>query len=342
MKKSLLAVAVPALLAAQAQAVELYNDGVNSVTMGGHLTVQLDDKSGDTKINDNMPRINFSFDRDMGNGFKVDSRMESQFNMVNGGESFKTRLGYIGISHDDYGRISVGKQWSVYYDVAVVTDYAYAFWADHLGVYSYGVDGGETGMGRADQALQYHNTFSLGGAGDLTLGLQWQGAENGLDDRMGGSLVYKVGQVSLGAGYYGGDVDGSFTTPNGVVLEDGESVDGTIVSASYGTWSKGLYAAVAYMQGDNQEDYRFTGESEGLESVLSYGFDNDTTVYTMHRFIKSKDDVEALGRKYNESDILVGAAKMLSSNVETYGEYRFGTGDDLDDNAFAIGLRIYL
>ncbi|SDJ15821.1 Outer membrane protein (porin) [Ferrimonas sediminum] len=343
MKKSLLAVAVPALLAAQAQAVELYNDGVNSVSMGGHLTIQLDDKSGDAQINDNMPRINLAFDRDLGNGYKLDSKVESALNMDSSGETFTNRLGYIGVSHEDYGRVSAGKQWSTYYDVAVVTDYPYSFWADHLGVYSFGKDGGESGLGRADKALQYHNTLSLGDAGDLTLGLQWQGANGGLDDRMGGSLVYAVGQFTLGAAYYGGDVDGTFDASSSVQLADGESIEATIVSASYGTWGKGFYGAVAYMQGDNVEaGYRFEGESEGLESIISYGFENSAKIYTSYRFVKSDEVIAELGRKFDEQDLVTGIAYSLTSNVETFGEYRLGLGDDNDDNAFAIGIRYYL
>ncbi|USD36434.1 MULTISPECIES: porin [Ferrimonas] len=343
MKKSLLAVAVPALLAAQAQAVELYNDGVNSVSMGGYLAIQLDDASGDAEINDNSPRINFGFVNQLGNGYVLDAKLETSINLVEGGESFKSRLGYIGIGHDDYGRVSVGKQWSVYYDVALVTDYPYGFAADHLGIYSFGKDGGESGLGRADKALQYHNTLSLGNAGDLTLGLQWQGADNGLDDRMGGSLVYTIGEIRLGAAYYGGDVDGSFDASSSVQLADGESLEATIVSASYGTWGKGLYGAVAYMQGDNVEaGYRFEGESEGFESMVSYGFENSTNLYGQYRFVKSDEVIAELGRKFDESQLITGVGYNLSSNATVYGEYKFGLGDDNDDNAFAIGIRYYM
>lgn len=344
MKKSLLAVAIPAILATQAQAVELYNDGKSTLTLGGHITVMVDDKSGDAELNDGTSRINLAFDTQLGNGFTGYGKVEQAVNLVESGDGFKSRLGYVGVKHDDYGSLTMGKQWGVFYDAEVVTDYPFAFYADHGGIYSFGADGGESGMGRADKAVVYRNGFDLGNAGALEYGLQWQGTNGAFDDRFGGSLAYLIGDFRFTTAYYGGDVNEEVYG-----IAKGESVDGTAFSVAYGTWGKGFYAAATYSLVDNTEaGYRFVGEGEGFESTVAYGTENGHIFHAGYRFMDSKDEIQELGRKYSEEDFIFGVAKSLTNRMQTFVEYRISMGDDtgsaigVSDNAFAIGLRYYL
>ncbi|MCV5754808.1 hypothetical protein OFN51_39010, partial [Escherichia coli] len=81
-----------------------------------------------TDVGTNSPRINISATQDLGNGFTADARGEWALNYLDGGEeSFKTRLGYLGITHEVYGRAVGGTQWSPYYDVAGIADMPIAF-----------------------------------------------------------------------------------------------------------------------------------------------------------------------------------------------------------------------
>ncbi len=69
------------------------------------------------------------------------------------------RLLFVGFEGPQ-GRVSFGKQWSTYYDVAVFTDQAAFFGGNASGAYAAGTDGGISGTGRADRALQYRFAIS--------------------------------------------------------------------------------------------------------------------------------------------------------------------------------------
>ena len=82
---------------------------------------------------------------------------------------FNSRLGFLGIDFGKWGQFSVGKQWSVYYDITSYTDNFNVFGGQGSATYVAGTDGGEIGIGRADQSLIYRNRF-----GPVSLGLQLQ------------------------------------------------------------------------------------------------------------------------------------------------------------------------
>jgi predicted porin len=86
------------------------------------------------------------------------------------------RLGYVGIDLGEQGTITLGKQWSVYYDVTSFTDAFNAFGAEATATFNAQTDGGFTGTGRADGALLYRRSFldKL----DVGLQVQMRGFEN--------------------------------------------------------------------------------------------------------------------------------------------------------------------
>jgi predicted porin len=83
---------------------------------------------------------------------------------------FSGRLGFVGVDLGKYGKFSVGKQWSVYYDVAGWTDYWYNFGADVTPAYWNDTDGGYSGTGRANNASIYRVALPFG----TEIGLQAQ------------------------------------------------------------------------------------------------------------------------------------------------------------------------
>jgi len=64
-----------------------------------------------------------------------------------------TRLAYAGVETSEF-MIVAGKNWSTYYQVAGFTDRFESTGGSASGVYNAGTDGGNTGTGRADRALQ--------------------------------------------------------------------------------------------------------------------------------------------------------------------------------------------
>ena len=89
---------------------------------------------------------------------------------------FSTRLGYLGADFGAFGVLKFGKQWGVYYDITGYTDKFNVFGGQGSATYVASSDGGETGTGRANQALTYRNTI-----GPLHLGgqLQMRSIQNG-------------------------------------------------------------------------------------------------------------------------------------------------------------------
>jgi hypothetical protein len=71
---------------------------------------------------------------------------------------FGPRLGYAGVDFGKGGRVTVGKQWSVHFDItSYTTDRFNVFGSQASATYTAGTDGGFLGTGRANQAVSYHN-----------------------------------------------------------------------------------------------------------------------------------------------------------------------------------------
>lgn len=80
-----------------------------------------------------------------------------------------SRLGFVGL-RNKYVSFSVGKQWSVYYDVAEFTDQFYAFGADGSVTFNMESDGGISGTGRANRLFLLRTNFNS----PVKLGVQVQ------------------------------------------------------------------------------------------------------------------------------------------------------------------------
>ncbi|WP_028863556.1 porin [Psychromonas aquimarina] len=334
MKKTLLAVAVPAALFANAvSAVELYNDEVNTFAVGGHVSAGLaGSEEGDTEVNSVSPRINIEATRDLGNGFVVDAKAEWALDMLDGGDnSFTTRLGYLGLTHEAYGRTVVGTQWAPYYDVAGVADLPIAFANEFL--YT---DHGNIGTGRADKMVSYRNGVDFGDSGALSIGLGWQGAHSdtvgsitSYGERAQIALSYKVMDFSLNYAYNTGHVTFS-----------GKQEDATaqVISASYGSYGKGLYIAGVYAQNEFIGDFEKTNNYEFLAAYAlanSLNFSVNFEEVENDKLNKTVSSTSALQVEYN-----------FLSNVVGYAGYQFDLGGDgiydtKKDDMWMFGGRVY-
>lgn len=84
------------------------------------------------------------------------------------GQDINRRLSYVRFGRDDYYFV-VGKNWSVYHFVASMTDKFITVGGKATGIYNANSDGGATGSGRADNALQLRSS-----RGNIQWGLQIQ------------------------------------------------------------------------------------------------------------------------------------------------------------------------
>ena len=344
-KKFLAAAIAAATFGTQAVAVELYNNDGTTFSIGGHVSVNLNgSEQGDTDVGTNSPRINFTATQDLGNGFTADARGEWALNYLDGGEeTFTTRLGYLGLTHDVYGRAVGGTQWAPYYDVAGVADMPIAFANDFI--YD---DHGNLGTGRADKMLSYRNAIELGEAGAINFGLGWQGAKGDesksdrYDDRAQLALSYSVLGAKVGYTYNTGDFK-EFGSNN-------ETAESHLVSASYGSYGQGLYIAAVY--GSN-EYMNFDGlkptssrlaESDAYEALLAYALPSSLNLSINYEMVEGKVNSGDKTKTARE-EMAVQAEYNFTSKFVGYAGYQFDLNNEeghTQDDKWALGARYYL
>jgi predicted porin len=359
MNKKLLALAVSgAVFGTQAVAVELYNEDGTTFEVGGHVSVNVNgSEKDDASVGSNSPRINFNATQDLGNGFTADAKGEWQLNYLDGGDdTFATRLGYIGLTHDDFGRAVVGTLWAPYYDVASVTDMPIAYANDFL--YD---NHGALGTGRADKMVSYRNAIQLGDAGEFSFGLGWQGdnsvttdAEDVDDitgevtvtrstvkygDRVQATLGYSIAGVKLGYAFNTGDYTASGKS---------STAESHLVSAAYGTYGSGLYVAGIYASNENMNAGLAKGttleESTAYELLAAYGLSNSLNLSVNYEVVEGELTKGATTETARE-ELALQAEYNFTSNIVGYTAYQFDLNSESgykSDDKWTIGARYYL
>lgn len=347
MNKKIIALAVAAAaFGTQASAVELYNNDGTTFSIGGHVSVSAKGNSdvGGTDIIANSPRINFNATQDLGNGFTADAKGEWALNLLEGGtESFKTRLGYIGVSHDAFGRAVAGTQWSPYYDVAGIADMPIAFANDFL----YDNHGG-LGTGRANNMVSYRNDIELGDNLSLFGGLGWQDdATDGFDSRGQVTVGVNFADFMVGYGYNAGD-----RTLGVVGTKEATS---HVISAKYGSYGNGLYIAGVYSMNEymhGTSNYN-TGanvggdtalkDTDAIEFIAAYAFANSLNLSINYEAVESSDKSIVDGTVY--SQMAFQAEYNITPSFVTFAGYQLDLGSDLykeENDMWNIGVRYYL
>ena len=160
MSKKILAAVVASVVAGQAAAITVVDDGTNKFSVGGHVGMRYNYQSGKTDQSDlgtagDSSRINFQFESRLNETVTAFARAEWGFDVTKTDDfGFTNRLGYAGVKSEDFGSISVGQQWSAYSTVALWTDAFATTGGDASGMY--GSWGDYNGTARANDALQYN------------------------------------------------------------------------------------------------------------------------------------------------------------------------------------------
>ncbi len=369
------------LFISPAFALDIYDDNVNLLSVGGHAGIGFVNSDGDNSLVDSSSRVRFHFTRQMSGGWQTEALLEWGFNLVDAGNNLQTngdslqsiregdflfnRLGFLAFSHDDFGSFSAGKQWSVYYDVAGLTDYFIFTGGLASGTYNFDSDGGLSGTGRADNAIQYRN--SLAG---LQIGLQYQAKGKGsigvippeecdsdtppaycealdelsidYNDTWGVSLVYPFWGFAIGAGYNTGDFESS---------RAGSGKDEAwVVGVSYGEFYRpGVYLAVTYADSQNHEidNENVPFDADGYEVMFGYTFDNDVTLVAgLNRLESSSNSYEEARGRFLRNLYVVGAHYQWGSQMWLYAEAKiddseFGFDKTSEEDLYAIGARYF-
>jgi predicted porin len=187
----------------------------------GQIRVHLAAYQSDAQVQDNATRLGINFATRgkikviAGTEWGVNLvQSESDFNLSSAGPGsfgtvttttnpvFLARLGFAGVDFGPFGKVALGKMYSVQYDIAgYTTDRFNVFGGQGSFAYVAGTDGGETGTGRADRIVNYRNTILK----IIDIGIQGQFRDVGNDhttDGEGASLQFTIlPGVKAGATY---------------------------------------------------------------------------------------------------------------------------------------------
>ncbi|MFE8048411.1 porin [Brenneria goodwinii] len=350
MKRNILAVVIPALLAAgAANAAEIYNKDGNKLDLTGRVHAGYTFNGGDTANDDNTyARLGFKGETQIADQLTGYGRFEYQFDGSTtedntDGRDDKTRFAFAGLKYGDFGSFDYGRNYGITYDTLA--------WTDVLPE-----NGGDSGVadtlaGRTGNAATYRNSNFFGLVDGLKFGLQYvakdENASGNLSrrhgDAWGTSLSYES-EIGIGviASYAAYDRLNTQRTGNAVGA-------GAIGGQNADIWATGLkydanniYLAATYGQARNFYNINsangIADESKIFEVVAQYNFDFGLTPTLA--YVSRKDKVDSptatnTGRNdYAVKYASVGATYAFNKNFSTYAEYDISLIDS--DNAYGI------
>ncbi|WP_289993317.1 porin OmpC [Photorhabdus laumondii] len=371
MKRNVLAVVIPALLAAgAANAAEVYNKDGNKLDLYGKVEVQhkfANNKSGEDGDN-SFARLGFKGETQVNDQLTGFGRWEYNIkgNRAEGtDEETKTRLAFAGLKLSDYGSMNYGRNYGVVYEVNAWTDVLPVFGGDSMAQTDNFMTGRSTGL------LTYRNTDFFGLVDGLNFALQYQGenSENTANGRInrkdngdgyGFAATYDVGYgISVGGAYSNSartsaqkTAYSTSTDPkNGKETPKGSTALGDRAEA----WNIGVkYDAnniyLAAMYGETRNMTRFGGKVDGvnwesvanktqnIELTAQYQFDfglRPSLAYVQSRGKNLFGDLEHDGKESDNRDLVkyvsVGSYYYFNKNLTTYVDYKINL---LDSNEF--------
>ena len=298
MQKKLLAAVVSSLIAGQAMAVTVVDDGTSKFEIGGYVgsRYQIED-FGDAEAIGDSSRLNVSGESRLTESTTAFAKIEYGFSNTNSGataDDFTARLGYVGVKNDQFGSLALGKQWSTYSKVGTWTDMFATTGGEAVGVYD---NGDINGTGRADDAIQY-NISSNG----LNVSAQYQVADSdtmedkapkaGVKDRKSAyalAVSYDLPMgLSLGAAYNEARFDEKF--------DDGSAkAKASLIAVKYAQGP--IYAAASFAKTENHvtvtdatgPDVEFE-KTKGMELYASYQLNENFKVETGYNQLESDSD----------------------------------------------------
>jgi len=275
---------------------------------------------------------------------------------------FNSRLGYLGIDFNEWGRLSFGKQWSVYYDITSFTDRFNVFGGQGSATYNAGTDGGSTGTGRADQSIIYRNEIGI-----FEFGLQLQTkntTNNSFFDGYGISTrIRLMEQLKIGAAFYRSILNdvlidnesflGLGADPTYFTAGADYNGDKLEVSAVFSMQSDGDLVQTVVERPDNTLDpASVIFDAIGFEIRAKYTYKKFSFIGGYNSYTPEADDlntVDGLVRfdeDFKTSNIILGLEYKPTKRAYFYAEGRLTNGKDVFGlpvtDVLTLGLRIEL
>ncbi|WP_265436873.1 porin [Aeromonas media] len=370
MKKTILAIAIPALFASAANAAVVYDkDGVTFDIYGRvqanyyadhNQSVGATDGSwgfSDTGAPEFTPgtaahysdvdgeivgssRLGWSGKVALNNTWSGIAKTEWQVSAENSDNKFNSRHIYVGFDGTQYGKIIFGQTDTAFYDVLEPTD-IFNEWGDVGNFYD----------GRQEGQIIYSNTFG-GFSGKLSYQTNDDVAVKVTDIGQGikesavyGKNVKRNYGYAAAAGY---DFDFGLGFDAGYAYSDLESTTSS-ASGDKKEWAlgahyaiNGFYFAGVYTQGDLSYDNTTGSDKDkgrGYELAASYNVDA-WTFLAGYNFKEGKVASNSAGASYEDmvDETLLGVQYNFTSKLKAYTEYKIQGIDELDDE-FTVALQ---
>lgn len=365
MKRNILAVVIPALLAAGAvNAAEVYNKDGNKLDLYGKVTAKHRFSDNDGQNGDkSYARLGFKGETQITSDVTGYGRYEAEFagnKSEDGGndkgKDVKTRYAFAGLKIADFGTIDYGRNMGIAYDSLAYTDVLPEWGGDQSNSDNF-LTGRSTGV------LTYRNKDFFGLVDGLNFGLQYQGKNNHdtLNERSnsspdtqngdgwGTSLEYVspigVGIVANYAAINRTDEQNQFATGKGKKAEawgTGLKYDANniYVAAVYSELRNASYVDGSRIGTPNTD---FADKTKIFEAVAQYNFDFGLTPSLGYVSAKAKDDTNNRNA-YTTKYVSLGATYAFNKNFSVYSEYDINLIKDTnaygtnDDDKVAVGV----
>jgi len=378
MKRKVLALVIPALLAAgAAHSAEIYNKDGNKLDLYGKvdgLHYFSDDSSKDG--DQSYVRLGFKGETQINDQLTGYGQWEYnvQANNTEGADNQSwTRLAFAGLKFANYGSFDYGRNYGVLYDVEGWTDMLPEFGGD-----SY-TQADNFMTGRANGVATYRNNDFFGLVNGLNFALQYQGknenqsgdenqegtannngrnVKNSNGDGFGLSSSYDLGMgVSIAAAYSSSDRTNE--QPH-YSTAAGDNADAWTAGLKYD--ANNIYLATMYSETRNMTPYgnnsdTIANKTQNFEVTAQYQFDFGLRPAISYLQSKGKDLVmqgNAANPAGNTGDkdlvkyVDIGATYYFNRNMSTYVDYKINLLDEDDsfysnngistDDVVALGL----
>ncbi|WP_274474657.1 porin [Mangrovimonas aestuarii] len=283
--------------------------------------------------------------------FNVDANTNSGFLTVRDEQSrqvFTSRLGYLGIEFEKYGILSIGKQWSVYYDVSGYTDWFNVFGGQGSATYVAQSDGGDSGTGRANQAIIHRfSWWKLAFGSQLIFN---NTINNNLIDGFGFSLQFKpIEGLSIGSAFIkrnladpaeelvlGLNGDSQYWTVGASFMNDKLELGFVYANQKNGDYTETVVQS---------ELVSAVFDAEGIEFYAKFKKPKYSILAGYNYYDPKVSDLP-IDSEYNIKYFILGAEYKPIGLTTIYGEFRLSDSVDQfgisDFNVLTLGLRFEL
>ncbi|MFO7640381.1 MAG: porin [Candidatus Competibacteraceae bacterium] len=351
MKKSTLALAVAAALATSV--------AVADTTLYGSARVSIDyeslDNGPDTwDVRNNSSRLGVRGEEDLGGGLSAIYQYEFGVDMTEGGNFESNRPKWLGLKGDSWGSVTLGTQWTSYYNVAGVAD---IFNSNRSFATNTGYLGGQWGQ-RSDNTIIYMSPNFSGFSAEATLVMNGTSSAGRVPDTSDGVDLWQIAGKYKNGPFYAG---GAWMQLNNSDIDElsGDDLRQWMLVGAYqpGPFTVGLL----YEQGD----LNTVSTSPLTAGLVPLDFDDTMNIMLFGSYNFGPHSIRAAyswmepdgsyfdvardrNRSYSEiQNLLLGYQFNLSKRTRLWAEY-LGRWDDnegvlsnvpSDQNVLSLGMR---